>query len=64
MQILREYLPYLFSQTRPLSHHSAPRELAYDVSARPERRRKLRFIVISYDTYEEGINTLISAFMK
>jgi hypothetical protein len=36
----------------------------YDVSARPERRHKLRFIVISYDTYEEGINTLISAFMK
>jgi len=46
MQILREYLPYLFSQTRPLSHHSAPRELAYDVSARPERGHKLRFIVM------------------
>lgn len=35
----------------------------YDVSA-PERRCKLRFIVITYDTYEEGIITLIPAFMK
>ena len=36
----------------------------YDVSAPPERRLKLRFIVVSYDKYEEGINTLISAFIK
>jgi hypothetical protein len=36
----------------------------YDVNAPPEWRLKLRFIVVSYDTYEEGINTLISAFMK